>query len=132
MKQQYANVLVQILTDLLKDRDLVSVAHLSDNSIEVRTGQRFKEAYAVEVELDKYKVGLHDSYGVMTGAEYWSITPRRKTITAKKTNGFGDPLQFFWVVNESDKGEIYTEFVEASKKLRRQDFIDFIGDDKQT
>ena len=85
--------------------------------MEVRQNQEFRNAYVVEYPDGECSVALGDTYGVMTGAKDWSIDPDRRTVHAKTTNGFGEPLSFSWTIADSDQGKIWHEMNDARERL---------------
>ncbi len=117
MKKQQAELWVEVIKETLSNRNLISIEQMSNGKIVVRPRQQFKDAYVVERANDNCAIGVRDSYGSMTGAENWHIDPNSRTITAKTTNADKEPLQFLWIVDEDDKGEIWQEMNKNQKKI---------------
>lgn len=115
MNTKKAIKLAAVITDLLTGHDLVTVSITPSrrNRPEVRLNQSFKEAYTVDYGDGTGVVAIHDSYGVMTGAETWEIDADSRTIYARTTNMSGEPCIFSWTV--TDRGEeTYRKFSEAN------------------
>ena len=115
MNKTQAESLVEELTALLTDKELVAVSVYVDG-VEVRTAQRFSAAYYVEHADGSCSVALADTYGVMTGAENWSIDPDLRSIHAETTNAYGRPVRFVWAIMDKS-GEYWDMFWQAQKRL---------------
>ena len=117
MNKQVAELWSSTITKLLSNRNLVRTTLNYREEVQVRTRQTFKKSYIVELSGDNYIVALCDTYGVMTGANEWNIDENQRTIIAKTTNSYGDPLQFLWTVDEDDSEHIYNEMIIARREL---------------
>lgn len=105
------------ITNLLFGRNLISVSVYRKGQVEVRQNQEFRNAYVVEYPDGECSVALGDTYGVMAGAKDWSIDPDKRTIHAKTTNGYGEPLSFSWTISDDDSDELWRLMKGAQKRL---------------
>lgn len=117
MDKEKAEHWVQELTGLLTSKELVAVAVGPGDRVDVRPVV-FKGSYFVEHQGGDCVVALSDTYGVMTGAEEWSIDPDRRTVHAQTTNGYGEVIRFAWM--DLDRGgQSWGDWRDAQERLWR-------------
>lgn len=118
MDKKQAETWVKEITELLQGKNLVSVAAGPGSRVEIRQNQKFDKSYFVEHKDGSCVVALCDTYGVMTGAETWSIDPDRRTIHAETTNGFGEPVRFAWAIADNDDdGKMFFAMRDAQERM---------------
>jgi len=119
MNKNQADVWVKELTELLTSKNLISV-QVTPTGVEVRQSEKFNNAYFVEYHDGSCVVALHDSYGVMTGADDWQIDPDHRTVHARTTNGYGDLCQFAWTIEDkSHSKKLWHAMKNAQERLRK-------------
>lgn len=106
------------ILELLGGRELITTAIGPNGRVDIRQSQYVNNTYTVEYGDGTASVAVCDSYGVMSGAQQWSISPEQRTIRADVKNAFGEPLIFTWTItNHGGDRETYYQFREAQEKM---------------
>lgn len=115
MDKARAELLCSTISRLLTKKKLVRVSVTPLTQLVVRVDQSFKGTYFVSHADGSCVVAISDSYGVMSGAETWSIASDTYSIHAETTNNLGEPCRFTWALQEPTKEDWFafrdTKFV---------------------